>query len=301
MNDLQQAYAALAVDADSVGLASADVVRTRSDRRTRTRVALAATSVAVVVGLIVALTAWGLRGNALNMPQPAHTPSPSSTTSPSATAPPSTTPPSSTPPSSTAPPSTATLSPGPVPTGPIPDRAFLQAADTNGDKVSNATSPSLPPFCGAAYPSDSKIMHRRTRWMYYRSTPQMDMVPSGQFDETIATYRPGGAVQYMKDLRRAVRGCSSEKLSGVTYRYRLVTATQRGDDSILIEQRRRALPYVPGDTPPPGDDVFQISVVRIGDAVMLLSEGEYERAIPDPAAVDHTTEVAVSRLLAWLA
>jgi len=298
MNDFQQTFTSLVRESDSVVLPPPEVVRGRADRRARLRVAVA------VVGAVVAVigTAAGAPVvlGSQRTPVPGDTPSPTvEHTTPSTPQPDATTSPSTaTSPSAT----TSTSAARPAPTS-IPDRAFLQVADINReDAIKDVPSDEmLPPLCGARYASRSSLQARRTRNIIYQAAPMKQgviPVPDGVFDQTITTYRPGGGASFMTELRRAVGGCPQETINGWTQRYRLISGTSRGDDSLLIERTYPARD--PEGRPTGRQEVHFVAVVRIGDVVMVLYEHVWEHGSADRAVVDRFTATAVSRLRAWI-
>jgi hypothetical protein len=297
MNDFQQTFTDLVRESDSVVLPPPEVVRVRADRRARLRVAV------VVVGAVVAVVGTAAGAPVLlgsqRTPVPGGTPSPTvEHSTPSTPSPDATTPSTATSPSAT----TSTASDRPAPTT-IPDRAFLQVADTNGDDTINEvrSDAMLPPLCGAKYASQSSLQARRTKEIIYRAARTIQgliPVPDGMFDQTITTYRPGGGASFMTELRRAVGACPRETTNGFTQRYRLISGTSRGDDSLLIE---RTYPARDPDGRPTGQtEVHFIAVVRIGAVVMVLYEHVWEHGSADRAVFDRFTATAVSRLRAWL-
>ena len=289
MNDLQRAYTDLAQEADSVVLPPPGTIRGRAVRRVRVRLAVA--GVAVAVGGIVASTQWVLSAD--NAPVPGLAASPETTTSPSASSAPATSGPAVTASPSTESSVLAT----------IPDRAFLQQADTNGDHpITDVGSENiLPSLCGTTYVSSSLVRARRTKDMVYwaAKNPSPDAVPDGTYRQTITTYRPGGGSAFMDELRDAVAACPRETHDGLTSRNRLIDATARGDEALLIEV---TTPTRDNEgNPTGGQDIRLISVVRIGDVVMVLYETGWERGwSADRTVVDRFTATAVLRVQAWI-
>jgi len=295
---LARAYTALAREADAVVLAQPEAVRRRGDRRTGVRLAAAVTGAAVAVGAVATATGCGLAGGGPS-PGPARSataaspmsPSPGLTVSPTYTDP------------SPSPSGLPAMPPRTTPVAsPIPDKAFLQQADTNGDiPIGDSVGyPVLPSLCGATYPSDSSVRARRTRHMLYWETPRTGSTgPDGTYLQTITMYRPGGGPAFMDELRRAVTACPIETREGWTYRSRLLAAPSRGDESVLVEvshPMRDDFDNLTG-----GTNLRLVSVVRIGDVVMVLYEAGWERGwSADRAVVDRFTATAVSRLRAWL-
>jgi hypothetical protein len=301
MNDFQQSFTDLVRESDSVVLPPPEAVRGRADRRARLRVAVA------VVGAVVAVA--GIAAGApvvlgtQRTPGPGATPSPTLERTTPSTPPSGPTPPSSAAPSPSAPTSTSTARPAPTA---IADRAFLQVADTNdgntigGSGITEVPSDEmLPSLCGAKYASRSSLQARRTKNItYWATTRKPNEIPDGTFRQTITTYRPGGGASFMTELRRAVGACPRETVNGATHRNRLVSGTSRGDDSVVVEVTYPARD--PEGQPTGQQEVRLVSVVRIGDVVMVLYETGWESSSADRAVVDRFTATAVSRLRAWL-
>jgi hypothetical protein len=295
MTEFKEMYAALAQEADSARLTTPDVPRRRADRRRRTRISLAVTAVAVLVGGITVGGQMVFRADQSPLPPSISVPPETPPSSSSSSAAPSTTTPSTTTPSTTA-------SGTPAVAGTIPDRAFLQQPDTNrADAPYEVRSDvGLPALCGAKYASDTLIRARRTFHVIYSKTPSSsDFVPDGTFDETITTYQSDGGERFMRQLRAAVTACPSQTRDGVTYKHRLLTPSKNGDEAILFEVR---YPARDGNGSPTGREDFQlVSAVRVGSVVMVLVENGWEsRRSAERSVVDQFTQVAVTRLRSWL-
>jgi hypothetical protein len=299
MTDFERMYASLAQEADTTPLPGPDAARRRADRRARIRVALAATAVAVLAGGAV------FGGQVIFKAD--HAPVPPTTTQSPQTPPPSapaTASPSASPPPSSQPPKTPSRTPSSTPRqlpSTIPASAFLQVADVNGDEkpYDQPSDDMLPPLCGARYGSDDLIQVRRSMHVTYWKQRAQAQVPDGTFAQTITAYRADGADRFMQQLRSAVTACPSQKLDGITYRNRLLSASAYGDESILVERRYPTPDY--DDTPTGTDDVRLVSVVRIGSVVMVLHEQGWEAGwSADRAVVDGFTRIAVTRLRSWL-
>ena len=295
MTEFQEMYAALAQEADSARLTTPDVPRRRADRRRRTRMALAVTAVAVLVGGVTVGGQMVFRAD--------QAPLPPGISVPPETVPPSSLPSSSPPSSSSSSAAPSTTAPGtPAVAGPIPDRAFLQKADTN-----RADAPyevrgddRLPALCGAKYTGDALVRARRTFHVIYSKKPSSsDFVPDGTFDETIMTYQSDGGERFMRQLRAAVIACPSQTRDGVTYKHRLLTPSENGDEAILFEVRYPARDST--GSPTGREDVRLVSAVRVGSVVMVLVEHGWEEGRPaERSVVDQFTQVAVTRLRSWL-
>jgi hypothetical protein len=297
MTDFDRAYRALADEADTVHLAPPNDVRTRGDRRTRMRVVAVVAAAAIAVGGATGGTQWLLRADSGPPVTPGGTPtatlSPPPAASPTASASPS----PSTPASGVVDPQGSASATGPARPRSIPDSAFLQVADTNGTvPVTDMSSDEmLPELCGAAYRSDAKVEVRRTKHVTYWTESKPEYVPDGTFDETITAYKVGGAKEFMAQLREAVADCAKDGDD----RYKVVSAPKHGDDSFVFERRyptRDALGNLTS-----GDDVRLISVVRVGDVVMVLYERGWEAGwSAEPDVVETFTDKAMTRLNNWL-
>ncbi|GAA4455124.1 hypothetical protein [Phytohabitans houttuyneae] len=294
MSELDQAYRALAHEADTVRMAAPQALRTRGDRRARVRVAAVAVAAAVAVGTALAGTQWVFRADGTSPAPipPAATPSatpPPPTASPAATTSPTPSRSTSTAPS-TPPPTAAPKS--------IPNSAFLQKVDANGpEQVADTPSEDvLPSLCGASFATDRDIDLERSRRITYWNPPYREgFVPDGTFRQTIRVYEAGGATRFLAEVRAAVADCPTED----DRRYRMLSAPKRGDESLMFELR---YPFVPPDGEPNGNyDVRMVSVVRIGDAVTILYETGWEAGWSVEQDVMNTfTSKAFNRLRSWL-
>lgn len=290
MNDLEWAYTALAQEADTVQLTTAELLRARADRRARVRIATACTVIAAVVGGATVGTQWVLKASGLPVAPGTSQSAAVGSPSPASSAPA---------PSSSAGAGSPTHTRA-APTS-IPDSAFLQLADTNGDyhpyRVPDDNM--LPSLCGATYASDANQARQTMHIIWTDRQPAGITFPDGTFDQTITTYRPEGATRFMAQLRAAVTACPTETRDGTTYKHRLLSGSTYGDESMLIEMRYPRRDYINGN-PIGGDDFRLVSVVRIGEVVMVLYEQGWEEGSSDRAVVDTFTKTAVSRLRAWL-
>lgn len=293
MTDFDRAYRALSDEADTVRLAPPNDVRARGDRRTRMRVVAVVAAAAIAVGGATGGTQWLLRADSGPPVTPGGTPtatlspSPPPAASPTASASPST----STPASGVVDPQGSASATGPARPRSIPDSAFLQdqmVDGTLGDEI-------LPELCDATYRSDAKIQVRRSRHTEYRVNPVEGSTPDGTFNESVTAYKSSGAKEFMTQLRAAVADCAKDGDD----RYKMVSATKRGDDSFMFEKRYPTVD--PDGNPIGGDDVRLISVVRVGDVVMVLYERGWEAGwSAEPDVVETYTEKAFTRLNNWL-
>ncbi|MEV7332278.1 hypothetical protein [Micromonospora sp. NPDC093244] len=307
--EISDLYRSLTVVADGMEVAHPDLVRRRADRRARIRVAGTAVAVAVLIGGVAVggRLALSTDGSA-PLPPPADTPGPpptSSTPRPSPSVSPTlSTSRSSTPATSTSvgrPPASATGPAAARPPTSIPDRAFFRLAAANERGLESwATSAMLPPLCGAGYPSNSAVVQRRGRFLAYKKPEQpAESVPDGSYRHTITIYRSGRADDALRELRQAVRDCPTQKQSddARTWRQRLLTSGEYGDESVLFEMRS---PYPDGMGEPGADEVRLVRAVRIGDVVTVLWEQGWESTTAERAQVDADSRRAVAAIENWL-
>ncbi|MEH1127972.1 hypothetical protein [Micromonospora sp. CPCC 206061] len=293
MADFDRAYRALADEADTVHLAPPTEVRARADRRTRMRVVAAVAAAAVAVGGATGGTQWLLRADS----GPPVTPGDTPTATLSPTPPPATPPTQAASPSASAPasgvvdPQASASATGRAIPRSIPDSAFLQDGMIDG----LLGDEHLPELCGATYKSEAKIQVRRSKHVTYYINPTEGSTPEGTFNETITVYKASAAKEFMAQLRSVVAGCARDGDD----RYKMVSATKRGDDSFMFEKRYPTVD--PDGNPTGGDDVRLISVVRVGDVVMVLYERGWEAGwSADPDVVGRYTATALTRLNSWL-
>nr|MDT0660969.1 hypothetical protein [Micromonospora sp. DSM 115978] len=296
MTEFDRAYRALADEADTVPLAPPNDVRARGDRRTRMRVAAVVAAAAIAVGGTTGGTQWLLRADSGPPVMPGGTPTATLSPPPATPSTPAATPSSATPSTAADPQASASATGRPGPRS-IPDSAFLQMADTNGDHPVMDTSSDyrLPELCGATYRSDANVEVRRTKHVTYWTETEPGNVPDGTFHETITGYEAGAAEEFMTQLREAVGDCARDGDD----RYTMVSAPKHGDDSFVFEKRYPAADMQ--GTPTGGDEVRLVSVVRVGDVVMVLHERGWEAGwSAEPDVVDTFTTKAMIRLNNWL-
>ncbi|HEX6872907.1 MAG TPA: hypothetical protein VF163_17560, partial [Micromonosporaceae bacterium] len=226
--DLERLYTALADDADALAYPSPEALRQRVTSRSRVRAVTSFVAVVLVLGGVAFATTQ------LNSAQ---TPEPGSSQSPVPQV--SSTEPSVEPSVSVEP--SESLVPVEVP---IPSSAFfVPPVRTSGGQKPPALQsawPQLPLLCGARLLSGSAMRDSRGRYLFYYAPdarPGIDL-PEGTVDHAIAVYQSGAAVTLMQDLRSSVGSCAEEldERTQGTLRYRLLSATARGDDSLLVEQ-----------------------------------------------------------------
>ncbi|MEV4754944.1 hypothetical protein AB0J86_07505 [Micromonospora sp. NPDC049559] len=309
MSDLNRLYAELAEAARANTLPTAAELRRRADRRARLTMVLGTAVAALVVLVASVATARVVLSGPDPMPPPlgaSLNPTPSATaTSPDPTGTP------------TADPGTPTGDPVPptgvrpgrtparnAPAGPprsVPDRAFLvQPPNTqHGEPRMEVRDVAvLPRLCGARYGSDGALAARRTmRHLYWLPNSPDDAVPHGTVFQTISTYRDRGAADFVDQLARAVRACPRETAGGLSRRYSLVEAGQRGDQALLIREEIDVTD-VNGD--PGGTMVRQTSVVRVGAVVTVLRDEGWEGADTVPSLLGEFTRLAVVAIRDWL-
>ncbi|GAB1688810.1 hypothetical protein [Krasilnikovia sp. M28-CT-15] len=291
MSDLKQRFAALADDADQVAVAPAGELRTRADRRARSRAVVATLALAVVVGGTATGGRWLFTAGG-----PAVPPQPAGSTQ--VTAPPSNAPePSLT--NGTKPPDTTPPSSGTPVRSDVPDRAFLTLAETRAEEPYTVdTEDQMPELCGARFPSDGAVQSRRTVLANYKGphTPA-DNTPDGTVMQTITVYGGGGAQDFIREFQAAVRGCPKKVKGDVTIRPRLLPAPSLGDEAVLVE--RKVVVDVPPGEFGAGEHVWRTAVVRAGDAVTVLNIQGWEGASIDPAETTTLTRQAAERLANW--
>ncbi|BFU47534.1 hypothetical protein [Krasilnikovia sp. MM14-A1004] len=311
MSELDEKFAALAADADLLTVAPAAELRTRTDRRARTRAVVATLAVALVVGGTATSGRWLFSAG----PTAPHLP---------ATSTPVTTPPSTTavPPPVDPTPSTSTKPTGTTPSDPtpptsrtpvgskVPDRAFLTASETHGPKPYPVDSEDmLPDLCGARMPGEDVLQQRRTMHVLYKgpNTPS-DNVPDGTVQQTISVYGNGGAadyvrgrgpaVDYVREFRAAVRACPKTVKGDVTCRLQLLADPNLGDEAALLE-RVCVVDVAPGEFGA-GEHRARTAVVRFGETVTVLDFQGWEGASVDPAETTPLTRQAAQRVENWL-
>jgi hypothetical protein len=254
-----------------VRLADAAAVRRLGDRRTRRQVLGAGLAVAAV-----------LAGAAFGLPavRDGDRPQPGAPT----TAPPTVTPTPPTPP------------PAPVPgeMPDIPDAAMLRAEDLGGGDPPPAESvfwPHLqPPKPCAGAPSASDRLRETQRAI-------TDMTGSGEtperptvFLEYVARYRPGGAAQYLAELRDAIGRCPGAVGNG-NGRWTATNAKLGGDDSLLIRLTRN-VPGLGGQT---ARQTVYVAVARLGNAVVVVADLGWEGGNGHEPRVRQLTTAALHR------
>ncbi|MEH0843900.1 hypothetical protein V6U81_16070 [Micromonospora sp. CPCC 205711] len=309
--ELDRFYRSLADDTDPRGLIPPDQVRRHADRQARTRVAVGALAAAVLVAGTAVGSHFVLTAGATTpVGPPADTPAPPSVspaqpaTAPSPAAP--TGSPRPTGSTSRTAPGTSMSAPGAsssarTPTS-IPDRAFFDLAVANSTGMTPAfrSGPVLPALCGAE-PGGSGVVQRRARTLAFKlaDTPK-GYVPDGSYRHSITIYGPGRAVDALAALRKAVRDCPEQEVSGapgVTSRQRLLDSAGYGDESVLFELRR---PFLDVNGQPNGEDeVRLVRAVRIGDVVTVLWEQGWEGTSSPRSQVDADSRRAVDAVRNW--
>ncbi|MEV1142398.1 hypothetical protein [Micromonospora sp. NPDC049799] len=298
--DLSDLYQSLAADADEGGLAVPESVRRYADRRARVRAAGGVLAVALLVGGVVAGVQMGLPGQRDGLAPPATTPTPAMT---GPTPAPSLTPsrPATSPTGAPSTPSTTAASAPPRTPRSIPDRAFFappaaylkgEPTFTDGDHV--------PDLCGADLAD--QVVQRRIRLILYNLKPNQpeDWTPYGSYHHTITIHRAGTANDWMADLRRAVRDCSSQEIApGLVSRQRLLDGGGHGDEAVLFEMRSPA--RTDSGEPASGERVQLVRAIRVGDVVTVLWERGWESSgSADRDQFDDYSRRAGRAVEAWL-
>jgi hypothetical protein len=246
----------------------------------------------LTMGAAAAVLAAGLTGCARSAdpagaPSPATTPAPAATTAAATTA------------AATTPATVPSSADAPAVPASIPAAAFLQASDAEKGASPHLTDPAgTPAFCRATFASYRDIGIRTTStmlWQHKDSPP--GSTPAGTVTDTITVYRGDGATTFMADLRRAVAGCPSHQVDGITHRYRALGTVPAGQDSVLIED---SIPGFNEDgTPRSGRHYTYWGAARVGDSVTLVRNEGWEDASADRAESAAFTVKAARRLAAW--
>ena len=297
---IENAFAALSDDAGHARLDPAAAVRRRSDRLVLTRSLTGAAVAALVVAGVVVGSQLALADRALPPAPPAQstgpaTPPPSVNPSPPPSAPPSG--PSSAPPSA---PSKAGESESPVVPRSIPNRAFLTRGDANKGGWQRLNTPSEPlKLCEDApeFASEHRVGVRGTVEILYKDPGQgEEYTPLSVAGDTITVYRGDGAEQFLDEYRAMVRECPEGDKEQT---YKSLSSLGAGDESVLVQ----------GSYPARGDDgepsanggrtYLYYAQVRVGDAVISLSNTGYESQSVDQARARALFRQAVQRYRDW--
>ena len=152
----------------------------------------------------------------------------------------------------------------------IPDAAMLQPADLGGVAISPAAAalrPELrPPQPFVRYHSAAKRVADRAVQAVY---PVGDVRPTVLL-EYVATYRGGGAAQYLRELRQAVRHSTGRTDDGRTWR--ILDQGIAGRHSMLLSVSQ-TVEY--GDTGSRVQTIY-VAVARVGHAVVVLADIGWE-------------------------
>jgi len=188
---------------------------------------------------------------------------------------------------------------------PIPDAAFLSLpADMKGSDPSHPQDVEgldwLPRLCNAAFPTVHSI-EQRTRMSYYNEH-QIDanQVPTGTVHHLISV--SDQAVSYLAGLRSLISdGCTTElgaTPGQTTQRFRVLPASTRGDDSLLIEMRWSTT----NDQccPPQPDFTHYLSVTRIGTVLSVILVDGWEGDSADRQTAELFTDQAVAAVQDWI-
>jgi hypothetical protein len=177
----------------------------------------------------------------------------------------------------------------------IPQGVFLQPTDpgqprTDRDELTrDDIARALPMTCGETFASDSAIVARRGRSFIYDFDPTPDTTPTGTVDEVLTTYRAGGAMQYLADVRRAAGRCPAG--GGRTdEKYVIVNVGFGGDESLLLSHE------VSVDYGQLVTIATLTAVVRRGDLVGVVAVNGWESNSPVRADADLLIGAALAHL-----
>lgn len=184
--------------------------------------------------------------------------------------------PTTAPPASPAPPAPAKVV--------LPDasaRRLIQAGDTAQSAAREALSSdrqlrmvTLP--CATAAPaSDALVVDRNAMNMSFSLNAQ----PIFQtVSESLTSYRPGGAAQYLSELNAALTRCPTDRVTTFT----VAARSFAGDESVLILNT-----FQNGSS--------YRAVIRAGDVVMVLDVQPLESGQTERATADTMIDVALKR------
>ncbi|MBB5870877.1 hypothetical protein F4553_004256 [Allocatelliglobosispora scoriae] len=203
----------------------------------------------------------------------------------------------------------ASSAPSAVPSKPartvkITASAYLQVADTyvSGPRDTATDEAMLPTLCNKSFASKGKITERQSRHIVYVAVDPKggDFVPDGGLTQTITLYQPGGAEQFLSELRAIIGSCPRGKANNRPTRYAIASGAKAGDDSFVFSMTAAWHSDPSNDDSPMVDETRLISVVRIGDVVTVLWERGWEGGSSDARQVDVLTGRAVARINTWL-
>ncbi|BCJ71716.1 hypothetical protein CS0771_12600 [Catellatospora sp. IY07-71] len=194
--------------------------------------------------------------------------------------------------------------------GQIPDAVFLVGSLTaeglreNGICYRLAPPPpgeqeppswdSLPRVCPTgAHASDALIADRRGINRIWNSAPKPDEHWTVSYDHTVTRYDGRGAVDYLAELRAAVKRCGPYTEHGVRHDYAIVSGPKLGDESLRMTLHRRHLREPEGM---PQEATYYISVVRRGAYVGVVVDHGWEGSPTHDAAIFDVMAQAAKRL-----
>jgi hypothetical protein len=267
--------------ADAFTAADPAALRQIGDRRGRVRLALVAT--AMVVGVILAGSAWALgRPTALPVPPATH-PAPSIVVTPETTEP-----------EATDTPQTSCQDPHE-----IPYRAFLQPSD--GADPDAYCAPPDPQYselklCQSGFGGGAGPVVRAISMFINRTDPgaPTDTTPADYAHQTIMYFKGGGAHQYFGQLESAVVNCPTVKSGDLVLHNRIGKHGIAGDESFLVSV---SFDFEMGGTQMSKTELA--AVVRVRDMVTVVYGNGWEESSADPALIQLLAKRAVTRLNAW--
>jgi hypothetical protein len=283
---LTRRFVNLSQDTRTVIMPPGSAIRRRGEQRSRrTAIAVGAAVFAVIVGAGVGAAAVFDRRDAAP-------PFPGNTSAPAPTAPPSSAAPS---------PSTSSTTAGRVVTT-IPASAMLQRADFKqvggGEPLDYGSRTYWDPGtlrpCGGPFPSDAlKTASRGVAGTatFARTAGSVDRTPTAA-EERVNAYQPGGATQFMMELRDQLARCPGT-LGENRSRWTVVGFDLGGDESLLIEQKWLGqYPQAPGLS----EVGYYIGVVRTGNLVAIVVSTGWETPSGSPEVVREFMPLALQRL-----
>src|SRR5688572_16382050 len=201
-------------------------------------------------------------------------------------------------PSTSTAPTTAPAATTAAPVAEIPAAAFLQTADLGSDGSVDADIPldmlldvALDP-CGPDFASEAKVQTRKAVRVIYHFTP--DEIPNGTAYQVITAYAPGGAADFLGEVRKAVSQCPEIQLSDIAWlRHAIVGENFGGDESVMYSRLRSNI--VEGELM---EDTKLIAAIRFGDYVVILDADGWELESADRGHIDRLVTAAVSRAAA---
>jgi len=186
--------------------------------------------------------------------------------------------------------------PTPAPTlASLPDGAFLQTTDPGQpspmgeDLDPDGITRVLPLTCGAPFASDASVRQRRGRGFIYDFDPTPETTPTGTVDEVLTIFAPGGARQYLADVRSAAQRCPGGS-GEPSESYAIVDSATAGDESIVVS--RTFYPDYGGQTIA---ITSFTAVVRLGDLVAVVAVHGWETNSAVRAHADEIVAAAVTR------